>query len=225
MKRQVPLLGIVLAVVLLLTLAGGCGLFEKDEVPAPGDKGDDAGENSADENGEAAGGDEAATGRASSGGEEGAEEKKKEERKVKITLYFGDKKAIEKGKPGKTGYVRPVVREFSHTTAVLRLALQELIRGPLAGEGNLVRTLPATVKILKLDIEKGVALIDLSSELLTDSRGGTLEGSLLVQSLVFTATQFPTVKSTLVTVNGKIYSDGHFVWEDPMGRDDLIFPE
>ena len=71
---------------------------------------------------------------------------------------------------------------------MLRLALQELIRGPLPGEVNLVRTLPATVKILNLKIEDGVALIDFSSELITapDSPGGSLAGSILIQSLVYT---------------------------------------
>lgn len=220
MKKRAALPSIVLAVVLLSVLAVGCALFHKDAAPDPGETGN----NSEEPNGDGSDmspNDETTPGETSPGSKDGKEEEK--ERKVKITLYFGDKKAIEADSPCETGYVSPVVREHSHTTAVLRLALQELIRGPLPGEGNLVRTLPATAKIKQLKIENGVALIDFTSELLTGSPGGSLGGTILVQSIVFTATGFPTVKSVLVTVNGEAYSDGHFIWEEPIGRENFNF--
>ena len=217
MKKKAALLSIILVVVFLSVLAGGCAPFQKDAAPDPDETGNNSGSLMV----------MVATRHPTmkqlpakpSRGEDG----KEEERKVKITLYFGDKKAIEDDSPCETGYLSPVVREFPHTTAVLRLALQELIRGPLPGEGNLVKTLPATVKILDLKIENGVALIDFSSELITDSPGGSLGGSILIQSLVYTSTEFPTVKSVLVTVNGETYSDGHFIWEYPIGREDFNF--
>lgn len=218
MKKKAALLSIILVVVFLSVLAGGCAMFQKDAAPDPDETGNNSGEPDGDGS-DTTPNDETTPGETTPGSEDG----KEEERKVKITLYFGDKKAIEDDSPCETGYLSPVVREFPHTTTVLRLALQELIRGPLPGEGNLVKTLPATVKILDLKIENGVALIDFSSELITDSPGGSLGGSILIQSLVYTATEFPTVKSVLVTVNGETYSDGHFIWEYPIGREDFNF--
>lgn len=221
MKKRIVILTFALAVVLLSVLAGGCMLFQKDAAWDPDEPGQDSTEPSGSEG-------NTDPGEAETPGEPSVEEPNgensngtEEDRKVKITLYFGDQKAIESGTPCETGYVRPVVREFPHTTGVLRLALQELIRGPLPGEGDLVRTLPAAVQVLNLKIENEVAYIDFSEELLTapDSPGGSLGGSLLVQSLVYTATQFSTVKSVLVTVNGQTYSDGHFIWEEPIGRE------
>ncbi len=221
MKKQIMVVNIALAVVFLSVLAGGCMLFQKDEAWDSGEPGHDSTEPSGGEN-DIDPGEEAAPGEPSVDDPSGKSENGTgEARRVKITLYFGDQKAIEDGIPCETGYVRPVVREFPNTTTVLRLALQELIRGPLPGEGNLARTLPATVKVLNIKIENDVAYIDFSEELLTapDSPGGTLGSSLLVQSVVYTATQFSTVKSVLVTVNGQTYSDGHFIWEVPIGRE------
>ncbi|NLA26459.1 MAG: GerMN domain-containing protein [Firmicutes bacterium] len=218
MKRKVTLLSIVFTVIILLVLAGGCALFQKSEAPGSGEINNNFEEPDGDEEDAAPGGD-SAPGETSPGNNEGKEGNEAEDGKVRITLYFGDKKAIEEGSPCNTGYVSPVVREFPHTTAVLCLALEELIRGPLPGEENLVRTLPATVEILNIKIENEVALIDFSSEIITDSPGGTLGGSILIQSLVYTVTEFPTVKSVLVTVEGETFSDGHFIWENPISRE------
>lgn len=217
---------IVLVIAFLLGLVGGCGLLHEEAAPDPDEIGNNSGEPDGDGSDTAPNDETTPPGETTPGGTDGKEEKdKEEERKVEITLYFGDRKAVEEDSPCETGYVSPVVREFPHTTGVLRLALQELIRGPLPGEGDLARTLPATVKILNLKIENGVALIDFSPELLTapDSPGGTLGGSILIQSLVYTATEFFNVKSVLVTVNGETYSDGHFIWEYPIGREDFNF--
>lgn len=222
MKREITLLSIVLAVIILLVLAGGCALFQKDESPDPGKADNSSEEAGGDINGTAPG-DDSTPGETSPGNDEGKEGDNGEDGTVKITLYFGDRKAIEEDSPCKTGYVSPVVREFPHTTAVLRLALEELIRGPLSGEDNLVRTLPATVEILNVKVEKEVALIDFSSDLVTDSPGGTLGGTILIQSLVYTATEFPAVNSVLVTVEGETYSDGHRIWEYPISREDFNF--
>lgn len=212
MKKRALVTMIALATVLFLVLGGGCSLFHKEAPGDPAEKEADPEEAKDDDKG---------PGNAADSGENPREdEEDAEERTVKITLYFGDKKAIESGDPTELGYVTPVVRELPHTTAVLRLALQELIRGPLPGEGDLVRTVPATTKILDVKVEDGIAYIDFSSELIADSPGGTLGGAYLIQSLIYTATEFPTVKTVLVTVKGETYSDGHYIWDNPMGRKD-----
>lgn len=142
---------------------------------------------------------------------------------VKISLYFSNQGAIETGTPGTTGYVTGVTRELPYTKGVLRLALQELIKGPQAGEGTVGRTLPASTRILSLTIENKVAIINFSSDLLTaaDSPGGSLGGAVFLQSIVYTATQFSTVDAALVKVNGEAYSDGHYIWDQPVRRSDL----
>lgn len=224
MKKYTAWPNVLLLLVLLLALLCGCSLFQGDTASDPADSGGNS-EEPGEESGERNGSETQPGGEAASPDETAADNDngKEENRNIKIALYFGDKKAIENDQTCKTGYVSPVVREYPHTTAVLRLALQELIRGPLPGEDNAVQTLPHTVKIINLEIKDGVALIDFSPELSTDSTGGTLCGTILKQSLVYTATEFPAVKSVLVTVKGQPYSDGHFIWEYPVTREDFNF--
>lgn len=144
-------------------------------------------------------------------------------RTVLIELFFSDNAAIARNEPGETGFMKKVTRELPHTLGVLRLSLEELIRGPLPGEGDLAPTLPATTRILGLRIEGKMAIIDLSPAVLTDpgSPQGSLAGLLFIRSLVLTATQFSTVEAVLVKVNGDPWCDGHFTWEKPLGRADL----
>jgi hypothetical protein len=42
-----------------------------------------------------------------------------------------------------------------------------------------------------------------------------------MQSLVFTLTQFPGIEKVLVLVEGEPWSDGHFIWEEPLGPADM----
>jgi spore germination protein GerM len=156
-------------------------------------------------------------------GAEGENQSGAENRTVRIELYFSDNAAVARNEPGETGFMKKVTREFPHTLGVLRLSLEELIRGPLPGEGDLAPTLPATTRILDLRIKDRVAIVDLSPAVLTDpgSPQGSFAGALFIRSLVLTATQFPTVDAVLVKVNGEPWCDGHFTWEHPLGRADL----
>lgn len=154
---------------------------------------------------------------------EGEDEKPEQPSTVRVVLYFADEEAVRDDIPGETGYLKAVTRDCPYTLEVLRLALQELIRGPLPEESGLGRTIPASTKINSLAIEDGIALIDFSMEVIADAPGGTCSGTLFIQSMVYTATQFPTVDLVLVTVEGEPWSDGHSVWEEPIGRDDVGF--
>ncbi|HOL17307.1 MAG TPA: GerMN domain-containing protein [Bacillota bacterium] len=143
------------------------------------------------------------------------------ERKLALQLFFADEKALAAGECGPCGYVAPVTRVVPFQEAVLRLALQELIRGPLEGEQGAGRTLPAGTRLLNLELKNGVAIIDFSPEVLEHSPGGSLGGIVFIQSVVYTATQFPAVEAVQVLVTGHPWEDGHFFWDKPLSRQDL----
>lgn len=142
---------------------------------------------------------------------------------VTITLYFADRKAVEDNHTGEYGFLAPVQRTYPHTTEVLNLALGELIKGPGQTENHLGPVMPSTTRILGISIENGVATVNLSSEVLTDSPGGTLGGSIFMNAMVLTATEFPAVNSVQVLVEGEDWCDGHVVWDQPLGRKELNF--
>ena len=84
-------------------------------------------------------------------------------------------------------------------------ALDALLAGPntLEIELGMLSAIPAGTEVLGLTIEDGVATIDLSSEFETTGMGTTGEIG-LVSQVVFTLTQFPTVDSVDITIEGEV---------------------
>lgn len=142
---------------------------------------------------------------------------------VEVLLYFAEAKAVNSGEPGAYGFVAPVSRTVAAGEDLLMAALAELIRGPQPEDGNFFSTLPGTSKILGVQVDGDVVRIDFSHELLADSPGGTLGGTVFMQSIVLTATQFPGVEKVMVLVEGDPWSDGHTIWEEPLGPEDLHY--
>ncbi len=139
---------------------------------------------------------------------------------VTVDLYFGWLEAIEKGEPGEYGYVTPITREIADPQdpeALLRSTLEELIKGPAPGEEGVSPVVHDSLKILQVEIEDGLATIDVCEEMFgEDWSGGTLKGIVFVQSMLHTAAQFPEVEEVLVLVEGEYWDDGHLIWDQPL---------
>jgi hypothetical protein len=96
------------------------------------------------------------------------------------------------------GKVQPVAREVPKTLAVAQAALDELAAGTNPSEGDLGLTSDASADISGVTIDNGVATLD-----------GTAPGSRTgLAQLVYTLTQFPTVKA--VEIGGKRYTRKSF---------------
>lgn len=145
-----------------------------------------------------------------------------ENRQLALRLFFADWTLAAGAEPGEFGFVAPVTRVVPFQSGVLRLALQELIRGPLAEDGSAGRTIPGNTRLLNLEIKSGVAIIDFSADVYDQSMRGSLGGTIFMQSVVYTATQFPTVESVQVLVTGHPWEDGHYFWDTPLSRSDLF---
>jgi germination protein M len=100
--------------------------------------------------------------------------------------------------------VQPVYRAVPYTTAVVKAAITELLAGPTSAEKakGLSSQVPAGTKLLGVSLKNGVAYVDLSSAF--GSGGGSLSTTLRLAQLVYTATQYPTVKSVVLKMNGKV---------------------
>ena len=144
-----------------------------------------------------------------------------------VELYFAGAAAVNSGTGTETEteteelYVLPVKRELAGGGDLLRRTLEELIKGPRPEDGDYFSTIPVTAQITGLELSDGVAVIDFSAEVVSDSPGGSLAGIVFQQSLVLTATQFPEVEKIVVLVEGDPWTDGHFLWEEPLGPDDF----
>lgn len=93
-------------------------------------------------------------------------------------------------------------RRVPKTTAVARAAMDALCYGVTASEANagLSTAVPSGTNVRSLDVKNGVATVDLTSRFAAG--GGSLSMQARVAQVVYTLTQFPTVKSVKFMMNG-----------------------
>lgn len=94
-------------------------------------------------------------------------------------------------------------RRLPATKAVAAAAMRELCNGPTSAEktAGLGTTVPTGTELRSVNIKNGVARVDLTSEFA--SGGGSLSMMARVAQVVYTATQFPTIKSVTFSLDGK----------------------
>ena len=117
----------------------------------------------------------------------------------------------------------PVVRTQPKTLAVGSAAMQALLGGPTADESanGVGSVIPAGTRLLGLDIGEGTATVDLSSEY--ESGGGSLSMTARLGQVVYTLTQFPTVKRVVFHIDGApvtVFSSEGLVLDRPQTRHD-----
>ena len=110
----------------------------------------------------------------------------------------------------------------AQTLAVGRAALEELLAGPTPDDGSHVTSaVPGQTRLLGLNIEDGLATVDLSSEF--ESGGGSLSMQMRLAQVVFTLTQFPSVDAVEFRLDGEpvsVFSGEGIVLDGPVDRDD-----
>jgi hypothetical protein len=86
---------------------------------------------------------------------------------------------------------------------VLRGAIEGLVAGPTADESvaGMTSTVPAGTEVLGVDLDDGLATIDLTGTFGTG--GGSLSMFGRVAQVVFTATQFPNVDRVVLWMDGE----------------------
>jgi Immunoglobulin-like domain of bacterial spore germination/Sporulation and spore germination len=117
--------------------------------------------------------------------------------------------------------VTPVRRLVPQTSAPARASLLALLRGPTSGERRAGYTtmLPSRTALRDLALAHGTLTVDLSSRF--QAGGGSLSMQLRVAQVVFTATQFPSIKRIAFRLDGSpvkaIGGEGVLV-DPPVGR-------
>ena len=125
--------------------------------------------------------------------------------------------------PGSEGLV-PVLREVPKTTAVATTAMKSLLAGPTPIEGESfgpATAIPEGTRLLGLTVKNRVATVDLSTEF--DSGGGTTSMQYRLAQVVYTLTQFSTVKSVVFQIEGEtvtVFGGEGIVLDGPQARAD-----
>ena len=128
------------------------------------------------------------------------------------------------GLPGSDGLVA-VLREIPSTKAVATAAVNALLAGPTSGEAgrSITSAVPDGSQLLGLSVANGVATVDLSSEF--ESGGGSASVLTRLGQMVYTLTQFPTVKSVVFQIEGvtkTVFSSEGVVLDKPVTRADYV---
>ena len=114
-------------------------------------------------------------------------------------------------------------RTVPKTVAVARAAMEALVGGPTADEkaAGLGTAVPKGTRLLGISVDGAVATVDLSSEFA--SGGGSLSMTARVAQVVYTMTQFKTIRAVELMLDGErvetIGGEGVIV-EDPQRRAD-----
>lgn len=109
-------------------------------------------------------------------------------------------------------------------------AVTELLKGPSPSESSngWGTAIPAGTELLGIDLDDGVATVDLSSEF--ESGGGSLSVRMRLAQLVYTLTEFQTIQSVSLEIDGEpvtTFSSEGIVLDGPMTRsdfEDLVAP-
>jgi len=128
------------------------------------------------------------------------------------------------GLPGSEGLVA-VLREIPGTKAVATAAVNALLAGPTSAESgrSITTAVPDGSQLIGLEISGGVATVNLSKEF--ESGGGSASVLTRLGQMVYTLTQFPTVKSVVFQIEGvtrTTFSSEGVVLDKPVGRADYV---
>jgi spore germination protein GerM len=119
----------------------------------------------------------------------------------------------------------PVLREVPQTQAVGAAAMNALLAGPndaeLGARPAMYTTIPEGTRFLGLRIDAGIATVNLSREF--ESGGGSAAVLGRLAQVVYTLTQFPTVKGVRFELDGEpveVFGGEGVILSEPVGRDD-----
>ena len=131
-----------------------------------------------------------------------------------VTLYFSDSQAM---------YVVPEKREITQAEneSIEKAVLMELMKGPVSKE--LHGTVPNGTKLLSIGTKNGICTVDLSSEFVDNSPGGTASERMTLGSVVNTLTELSGVNKVQFLINGEkqeIYT--HAIFDEPFSRDESL---
>jgi hypothetical protein len=127
------------------------------------------------------------------------------------------------GQPASVGLV-PVLRDVPRTAQVATAAMGALLGGPTADEASeraITSAVPAGTRLLGISIKSGLATVDLSTEF--DSGGGSASMHDRLAQVVYTLTQFSTVKSVAFEIEGQtvtVFGSEGISLDGPVGRAD-----
>lgn len=116
---------------------------------------------------------------------------------IEVTLYFSSSTETE-------FYLEPEIRKITEDEELYKKVIDELLKGPQSE--HLYPTLPSTASVISVEVEGGLATVNFSKEIITDTmtipHSSTTE-ILAIYSIVNTLTEFEEIDTVRIIVEGK----------------------
>ena len=131
------------------------------------------------------------------------EKPEKIEEFMTVKVFFGSSQLNPEVEDCRLVY--PVERNILKTQAVARVALEELLKGPTSAEKaeDYFTSINSGVKIQNLTIENEIARVDFDEQL-EFQVGGSCKVAAIRYQIYQTLEQFPTIKSVIISINGRV---------------------
>lgn len=136
-----------------------------------------------------------------------------------ITLYFSDSQAMFVVAEKRKILLDNAAEETSGGDSLEKLVFLELMKGPTGK--NLYATIPKGTKLLSIKTENGLCTVNLSSEFVDNSPGGTASESMTLNSVVNSLTELKGIQKVQFLIEGKkreIYT--HAIFNEPFSRNE-----
>jgi spore germination protein GerM len=137
--------------------------------------------------------------------------------KVPIHLYFANEDNTKLKLEVRYISIADAKQSTSHLASVI---VNELIKGPTAGNGCKA-TIPAGTKLRNsISISSGIATVDLSKEFKTKHPGGKDAEKMTIYSIVNSLTELTDIQKVKFTIAGKVEKEymGNFQFNAPFPR-------
>ncbi len=136
-----------------------------------------------------------------------------------ITLYFSDSQAMYVMAEKREILLEDALEETSDGDSLEKLVFLELLKGPVSKD--LRATIPKGTKLLSVSTKNGLCTINLSSEFVDNSPGGTASEAMTLNSVVNSLTELDGVSKVQFLIDGKkrdIYT--HAILNKPFSRNE-----
>ena len=136
-----------------------------------------------------------------------------------ITLYFSDSQAMYVVAEKREIVLENAAEQSSGGDSLEKLVFLELMKGPTTK--NLYATIPKGTKLLSINTKNGLCTVNLSSEFVDNSPGGTASERMTLDSVVNSLTELDNVKKVQFLIDGKkrdVYT--HAVFDEPFSRNE-----
>jgi len=146
----------------------------------------------------------------SQGGDQPPVSRKMPAQTEKVVLYFADDQAM---------YLEPEFRDVKTGDNLPHTIVEEIVKGP-AEQGHFP-TLPKTTRVLSVEVNQGIAYVNLSADFERDYPGGTTGEAMALGSIIRSLTELENINAVQFLIEGKkvdVLAKGHVELNMPLER-------